>query len=85
MVLPESGGPLIYLAIAFAAVVEGEITFAAAATLVGRGVLDPIAVVAAGAAGAAIGDQAYFYLLRGRLHGRLSSERIDALTAGWRS
>jgi membrane protein DedA with SNARE-associated domain len=35
-------------------------------------------VIAAGAAGAAIGDQAYFYLLRGRLHRWL--DRFPALS-----
>src|SRR5262245_40712468 len=60
-----------------AAAVEGEIAYVAAAALVGRGYLDPIAVAFAGAAGAALGDQFYFYLLRGRLERWLHrSERI---------
>ena len=56
-----------YLGIATAATVEGEIAYGVAATLVGRGYLNPLAVILAGTAGAAAGDQFYFYLLRGRL------------------
>jgi membrane protein DedA with SNARE-associated domain len=67
MTLPDTHGPALYLAIMVAAVVEGEVTFVAASALVGRGLLDPLGVVLAGATGAALGDQAYFYLLRGRL------------------
>ena len=67
MNLADPHGPLPYLAIMVAAIVEGEITFVTASALVGRGLLDPIGVMLAGATGAAIGDQAYFYLLRGRL------------------
>ena len=39
----------------------------AASALVAQGQLNPIGVIAAGATGAAIGDQFYFYLLRRRL------------------
>ncbi len=60
-------GPLLYCGIAAAAAVEGEIAYVAAATLVAHGTLHPAGVIAAGAAGAAIGDQFYFYLLRGRV------------------
>ena len=56
-----------YGGIALAAIVEGEVTYIGAATLVAEGKLDPIAVMIAGAIGASIGDQAYFYLFRGRL------------------
>jgi membrane protein DedA with SNARE-associated domain len=56
-----------YFGVFAAAMVEGEVAFVVAATLVGRGYLDPIGVIAAGAVGAAAGDQFYFYLLRGRL------------------
>ena len=62
---------LIYFGIFIAAIIEGEITFVAAATLVSQGQLDPFGVIAAGATGAALGDQFYFYLLRGRLSGWL--------------
>ena len=58
----------IYFGIFIAAAVEGEIAFVTAATLVSRGFLHPAGVIAAGTAGAALGDQLYFYLLRGRLH-----------------
>jgi membrane protein DedA with SNARE-associated domain len=61
-------GPLVYAVILAAAMVEGEITYIAASALVAQGVLNPVAVIAAGAAGAGLGDQVYFYLLRGRLH-----------------
>jgi membrane protein DedA with SNARE-associated domain len=69
--------PLTYLGIMIAAVVEGEIAFVAAAALVGRGYLNPIAVVIAGALGATIGDQFYFYVLRGRLQRWV--DRYDAV------
>jgi membrane-associated protein len=59
--------PLTYFAVLVAAILEGEIGYVAAATLVGRGYLDPLAVLVAGATGAALGDQFYFYLMRGRL------------------
>jgi membrane protein DedA with SNARE-associated domain len=57
-VLPYSG-------IMLAAIVEGEIAFIGAAALVAEGRLHPLAVLVAGALGATIGDQAYFYLFRG--------------------
>ncbi len=60
-------GPLVYAAILLAAVVEGEVAYVAAAALVAHRRLNPLAVMLSGAAGAAIGDQLYFYLLRGRL------------------
>jgi membrane protein DedA with SNARE-associated domain len=78
MTLTDTSGPVLYLGIFIAAIVEGEISFVAAATLASRGLLDPIGVIAAGAAGAAIGDQTYFYLLRGRLHRWL--DRFPALS-----
>src|SRR5207237_1394310 len=56
-----------YFGITAGAMIEGEVAYVIAATLVARGYLDPIGVVMAGAAGAAAGDQFYFYLLRGRL------------------
>jgi membrane protein DedA with SNARE-associated domain len=57
----------LYLSIVLAAAVEGEIVFVAAAAAVSQGRLHPIAVILAGALGAALGDQFYFYLLRGRV------------------
>lgn len=60
-------GLLPYLGIFTAAVVEGEITYIAAAALVAEGRLDPAGVLSAGVLGAAVGDQAYYYAFRGRL------------------
>jgi membrane protein DedA with SNARE-associated domain len=60
-------GPLVYLGILAAAMVEGEVTYVAASALVAEGRLSAIGVILAGAAGAALGDQFYFYLLRHRL------------------
>jgi membrane protein DedA with SNARE-associated domain len=60
-------GALTYPGILVAAIVEGEIVFIAAAALVAQGQLDPLAVLVVGTLGAAIGDQAFFYLFRGRL------------------
>ena len=56
-----------YAAILVAAIVEGEVAYIAACALVAAGRLNPAGVVLAGALGAAVGDQAYFYLFRGRL------------------
>src|SRR5690242_1484661 len=56
-----------YLGIVLAAIVEGEIAYIGAVTLVVQGQLQPVAVLVSGALGAAIGDQTYFYLFRGRL------------------
>lgn len=56
-----------YAGILVAAAVEGEFAYVAACALVAEGRLDPLAVVLAGTIGAAAGDQAYFYLFRGRL------------------
>ena len=56
-----------YYGVFTAAIVEGEITYIAAAALVAEGRLDPFAVLIAGALGAAIGDQAFFYAFHGRL------------------
>lgn len=56
-----------YSGVLIAAVVEGEIAYIGAATLVAQGQLNPVGVLVSGAVGAAIGDQAYFYAFRGRL------------------
>ena len=63
----STGSAALYVAIMIAAAIEGEVTFVGAAALVSQGVLSPAAVVAAGATGAALGDQFYFYALRGPL------------------
>jgi membrane protein DedA with SNARE-associated domain len=65
--LASAAGPLAYVLVAVFAAVEGEIVFVAASALVAQGDLNGLGVVLAGAAGAAIGDQFYFFLLRGRL------------------
>jgi membrane protein DedA with SNARE-associated domain len=56
-----------YVGVLIAAAVEGEIAYIGAATLVAHGQLDWAGVFIAGAIGAAMGDQAYFYVFRGRL------------------
>src|ERR1051325_4590030 len=60
-------GPLVYAGILLAAAIEGEVAYVAAGALVAHGVLNPIGAIIAGTFGAAVGDQFYFYLLRGRL------------------
>src|SRR5262249_54939163 len=60
-------GPFVYLTVFVLAIVEGEVGYVAAATLVAHGRLNAVDVMVAGASGAAIGDQMYFYALRGRL------------------
>lgn len=64
---PELARLLPYFGILIAAVVEGEIAYVGAATLVAHGRLQWGGVLVAGAIGAAMGDQAYFYVFRGRL------------------
>jgi membrane-associated protein len=64
-------GPFAYLAVLVAAIVEGEVLFVTAAALVSQGHLNPIGVAVAGALGATLGDQGWFYLFRGRLRGWL--------------
>lgn len=67
----ELGGPLAYVIVFLATVIEGEIVFVAATVLVQAGRLDALGVYAAAALGGSIGDQLYFYALRGRLAGWL--------------
>ena len=61
-------GGLAYLAVFIAAVLEGEVVFITASVLVGRGELNALGVLLAGALGGSAGDQFFFYVLRGRLH-----------------
>jgi membrane protein DedA with SNARE-associated domain len=61
-------GLLAYGAVFVATVVEGEIVFVGATVLVHQGRLDAVGVFAAAALGGSVGDQLYFYALRGRLH-----------------
>ncbi len=56
-----------YYGVMIAAIVEGEIAYIGAATLVAQGQLNATGVLMAGTVGAAIGDQAFFYAFRGRL------------------
>ena len=94
----DPDGPLAYRAIYLAAIVEGEIVFVAASVLVASGQLHYLAVLVAGALGAATGDQLYFYGLRGRWKAgwravrpvasrrETSSSRACAVTrSGWSS
>ena len=64
MTLPQD---LSYLGISLAAIVEGEVAYVSAAVLVAAGRLAAVPLVIAGTIGAAMGDQLYFYLLRGRV------------------
>jgi membrane protein DedA with SNARE-associated domain len=70
-------GGLAYGVVFLAALIEGEVVFIAAAALAGQGSLDPLGVVAAGAMGAACGDQIPFYLLRYRVRSWL--DRLPAM------
>ena len=60
-------GHMAYLAVFIAAIIEGEIVFVAASVLVSLGRLDAWGVFFAAAVGGSMGDQFYFYALRGRL------------------
>src|SRR5262249_37837362 len=63
----EGAGLLPYLGVFVAAVIEGEVVFVAATVLVQIGRLDATGVFPAAALGGSVGDQLYFYVLRGRL------------------
>jgi membrane protein DedA with SNARE-associated domain len=67
LIPPDATGVLPYLGVLLAAIVEGEIAYVAASALVAQGQLNAAGVLVCGAIGAAIGDQAYFYVFRGRL------------------
>lgn len=64
-------GGLAYLGIYLAAVLEGEVVFTMAAVLVHQGRLHGAGVFFAAALGGSTGDQFFYYLVRGILHGRL--------------
>jgi membrane protein DedA with SNARE-associated domain len=70
-----------YAAIAIAAAVEGEVVFVAAAALVSQGRLDPLGVILAGAIGASLGDQFYFYVIRGGLRWLRRSHATESRAA----
>jgi len=86
MSLSEWTGPLAYLAVFVATVIEGEVVFVAAAVLVQTGHLAAGGVYAAAAMGGSVGDQLYFYALRGWLPALLErfptwSRRRDRIVA----
>jgi len=60
-------GDLPYVAVFIATIIEGEALFIAACILVSLGELNPIGVFLAAALGGSLGDQFFFYCLRGRL------------------
>ena len=60
-------GGLAYIVVFVAAVLEGEVVFVTASILVGRGELNALGVLIAGALGGSAGDQFWYYALRGRL------------------
>jgi membrane protein DedA with SNARE-associated domain len=66
MNLAELTGLAAYLAVFVATIIEGEVVFVGATVLVHLGRLDAGGVFAAAALGGSIGDQLYFYALRGR-------------------
>jgi membrane protein DedA with SNARE-associated domain len=72
----EWTGSLAYLAVFVATVVEGEVVFIAAAVLASSGQLEPVGVLLAAALGGSAGDQAYFYVVRSLVDGRL--DRLPA-------
>ena len=57
-----------YLAIAFFAIIEGEVYYSAMCARAMAGDLHWLGVIVAGALGGAAGDQVVFYALRGRIH-----------------
>jgi membrane protein DedA with SNARE-associated domain len=63
-----SARALAYLGVFVATVIEGEVVFVGATVLVSQGKLDAAGVYVAAALGGSVGDQLYFYALRGRLH-----------------
>jgi membrane protein DedA with SNARE-associated domain len=56
-----------YLAVFVAAALEGEVIFVSSCVLVSQGKLSAMGVLLAAALGGSLGDQIYFYALRGRL------------------
>jgi membrane protein DedA with SNARE-associated domain len=72
MTLAATSGLLAYLAVFVATMIEGEVVFVGATVLVAQHRLDGWGVFTAAALGGSIGDQIYFYALRGRLRHWLS-------------
>jgi membrane-associated protein len=67
----EWTGGLAYLAVYIAAIVEGEVVFVTAAVAVAAGHLNGTGVFLAAALGGSTGDQFFYYIIRGALHGHL--------------
>lgn len=67
----EWTGGLAYLVVYVAAIVEGEVVFVTAAVAVAAGHLNGVAVFLAAALGGSTGDQFFYYVIRGALHGHL--------------
>jgi membrane protein DedA with SNARE-associated domain len=65
-----SGG-LAYLIVYLAAALEGEVVFVTAAVAVSQGRLNGAGVLLAAALGGSTGDQFFYYVIRGALHGHL--------------
>ncbi len=65
-----SGG-LAYLVVYLAAIMEGEVVFVTAAVAVSQGRLNGTGVFLAAALGGSTGDQFFYYMIRGFLHGHL--------------
>jgi membrane protein DedA with SNARE-associated domain len=59
---------LVYLSVFLFAILEGEIYYIAMCVAAGAGKLRWEGVLVAGALGGSVGDQLWFYLLRGRIH-----------------
>jgi membrane protein DedA with SNARE-associated domain len=73
--LPEL---LAYLVVFVAAALEGEVIFVSSCVLVSQGKLSAIGVLLAAALGGSLGDQVYFYALRGRVSNWLGRIRMVA-------
>ena len=77
--LLESSPELVaYLVVFVAAALEGEVIFVSSCVLVSQGKLSAMGVLLAAALGGSLGDQAYFYILRGRLSNWLGGIRMVA-------
>ncbi len=67
----EWTGGLAYVAVYIATILEGEVVFVAAAVAVAAGQLNGAGVFLAAALGGSTGDQFFYYIIRGALHGHL--------------
>ncbi len=79
----EWTGGLAYLAVYIATIVEGEVVFVTAAVAVAAGRLDGAGVFLAAALGGSTGDQFFYYIIRGALHGHMRRflERFPTLAS----